>query len=197
MTAHSPLTFVDSRLSETGGKALAFEGPASPVKIRLLEALVAWFATQGLRVSVVRVGPELEGGDTGKDTWKFRQAGATPVVLAAPGLCQITYVIPGNQDFALVQALDALTPGADLILVDIPAGELLPKVIMLEEGAAPQFSDNTDTLALVSPEPAKATAPVFQPHQVSELGRHILNTLKKNNESKMLANPFQGGGSTR
>jgi molybdopterin-guanine dinucleotide biosynthesis protein MobB len=144
-----------------------------------LAALVSWFAAQGLRVAVVNVSPELEVGDTGKDTGKFRQAGANPVVLAAPGVCQITYVIPENQDFALKQALAALTPSADLILIDGPARGLLPKVILMEAGSSPQLSDSHEIIALLSPEPRAAPTPVFQPDQIPELGRHILNCLRE------------------
>lgn len=160
-------------------QAVSLEGPAGPAKALLLAALVSWFASQGLRVAVVHESPEIDGGDTGKDTGKFRQAGANPVVLAAPGVCQITYVIPENQDFALKQALAALAPSTDLILVDVPARGLLPKVIMLEAGSSPQLPDIPGIIALVGPEPQSAPVPVFQPDHIPELGRHILNRLRE------------------
>ncbi len=159
-------------------QALSLEGPAGPAKTRLLAALVSWFAAQGRRVGVVHESPEPDWGDAGKDTFKFRQAGASPVVLAAPGLCQITYVIPANHDFALKQALAALAPSADLILVDGPARGLLPQVIMREAGSGPQLPDSPEIIALVSPEPQSAPVPVFSPDHIPELGFHILNRLQ-------------------
>lgn len=180
MTAHSPVTSVGSP-SKTAGRTVCLQGPAGPVKTRLLAALVSWFAAQGLKVAVVHLSPELESGDTGKDTWKFRQAGANPVALAAPGLCQITYVILENRDFALKQALAVLAPTSDLILVDGPAPGRTPRVIILEAGSSPHPPDDSEIIALISPgrQATPGSPPVFQPAQIPELGRHILNCLGK------------------
>jgi molybdopterin-guanine dinucleotide biosynthesis protein B len=130
---------------------------------------------------MVQVNRDLEADDAGKDTGKFRQAGANPVVLAAPGICQITYIIPDNQDFALRQALAVLTPNADLILVDGPAHGLLPRVIMMESGEIPQLSHGPNPIALVISEPkeAPASVPVFQPDQIPGLARYVLKALEK------------------
>lgn len=127
---------------------------------------------------MVHLSPELEADDVGKDTWKFRQAGANPVVLAAPGICQITYIIPENQDVAQEQALAALAPSADLILVAAPGGDPVTKVIMTIGRGGLQSSNSPEIIALVSPEPEAGPMPVFQPEQIPELGRHILNRLR-------------------
>jgi molybdopterin-guanine dinucleotide biosynthesis protein B len=184
LTPPSPSAPAAERFLETGCTALAFEGPSGSAKTRLIAALVSWFAAQGLRVAVVHDSPDLDLGDQGKDTWKFRQAGANPVALAAPGLCQITYAIPEDTDFPLFQVLTALTPHADLILVQGLDHSLLPRVVMIEPGASPTWRDNSEAIALISPEPVEAAIPVFQPHQIPELSRHILSRLKYGNNSK-------------
>ena len=176
MTTYSPFTSLDL-YEKSARRTVIFQGSASPIKTRVVPALVSWFAAQGLRVAVVHLGPELEADDVGKDTWKFRQAGANPVVLAAPGLCQITYVVPENQNFALKQALAALTPSADLILVEAPGRNPVIKVIMIAERGLPP-PDSPEIIALVGLEHDAGPAPVFQPDQIPELGRHILNRLR-------------------
>lgn len=155
-------------------QVVSLQGPAGPAKARLVASLVSWLAAQGLRVAAVHLSPEVAEGDAGKDTWKFRQAGANPVVLAAPGLCQITYVIPENQDFALKQALAVLAPNADLILIDAPGTEAIIKVSLTAAEAIAPFSAVEEMIALVAPAPQETATPVFHPDHIPELGRHIL-----------------------
>lgn len=154
-------------------KALVLEGASGPEKTGLIAGLVSWLAAQGLRLAVVCSAPESDFGDTGKDTWKFRQAGANPVALAAPGVCQVTSACAGGPDMVLAQVWAALAPPADLVLVDRPD----PGFISPEAGACPEGGDNPDAMALVASGRVTATIPVFEPHQVPELGRFILDRL--------------------
>ncbi len=185
MTSPSPSAFTAERFSETGCKALALEGPSGPAKTRLIAALVTWLAAQGLRLAVVQGNPELDLGDQGKDTWKFRQAGANPVALAASGLCQITYASDEDTDFPLFQILIDLAPHADLILVVGLDQSPLPRVVMIDSVASYKSQDNPDALALVSPEPVEAAIPVFQARQIPELGRYILSRLQCDSEEEI------------
>jgi molybdopterin-guanine dinucleotide biosynthesis protein MobB len=170
----SALTYPD--FSTTGCKTLFIEGPSGPAKTGLIATLVSWLAAQGWRPAVARFSPELDLGDAGKDTWKFRRAGANPVTLAAPGLLQTTSAIDTDADVTLFQVLTALAPYADLILVE----GLEQSFLTQEPGASLELGENPGAIALVSQEPVAAIIPVFQPHQIEELGRHILNRLDFN-----------------
>ena len=159
--------------SKIGCKALFIEGPSGPAKTGLIAALVSWLAAQGWRAAVACFSPELDLGDAGKDTWKFRRAGANPVSLAAPGLFQTTSAIDTDADMTLFTVLTALALYADLILVE----GLEQSFPIQEPGSSLELGENPGAIALVSPEPVAAVIPVFQPHQIEELGRHILNRL--------------------
>jgi len=167
----SALTHPD--FSKTGCKALVIEGPSGPVKTGLIAALVSWLAAQGRRPAVACFRPEFDLGDTGKDTWKFRRAGANPVALAAPGLLQTTSAIDADADATPSQVLAALAPYADVILVEGLEQSFPTK----EPGASLELGEKPGAIALVSQDPVTAIIPVFQPHQIEELGRHILNRL--------------------
>lgn len=113
-------------------------------------------------------------GDGGKDTGRFRQAGAAAVALAAPGLLQITRIFPEEPPLAAV--LDALSPEADLILVEgYKSGPLL-KIAVMASSREP-LPDYPRTIALVCREPVAAPLPVYFPHQAAELGAFILERL--------------------
>jgi molybdopterin-guanine dinucleotide biosynthesis adapter protein len=173
----SPSTPAEAKISQTGCRALAVEGPVGPAKTALIAALIAWFAAQGRRPAVARFSHEFEPGDAGKDTWKFRRAGANPVALAAPGLCQITRRFSASGDAVLAQALAALTPPADLILVEGFDRSPLPRVILLAPGASFDAREDAGVIALVSSDPVRGAIPSFRPRQIPELGRHILSRL--------------------
>lgn len=113
-------------------------------------------------------------GDEGKDTGRYRRAGAPLVALVAPGVLQVTRAFPGEPPLA--EVLATLTPDADLVLVEGYKSSPLPKVALVPRGEA-NPPDYPHLLALVSPEPLAASLPVFQPEQVPELGRFLLKFL--------------------
>jgi molybdopterin-guanine dinucleotide biosynthesis protein MobB len=66
-------------------KAFAFTGRSGSGKTTLIERLLAEFSAQGLRVSAIKHAHHGFDIDTpGKDTWRFREAGARQVIVASP-----------------------------------------------------------------------------------------------------------------
>lgn len=168
----------------SGCKALALEAPAGAVPTWFATGLVSWFAAQGLRLAVVHFSPAPDWGDAGKDTWKFRQAGANPVALTAPGLCQISYSYLDNAGFDLSAILNRLAPFADLILVVGPAPGPLPRIVLVESGAPSRFRESPEVIAWVDPGASASAPPVFSPRQIPELGRYLLARLSDEYDRK-------------
>jgi molybdopterin-guanine dinucleotide biosynthesis protein B len=154
-------------------KALVIEGIPGLEKTALIAGLVSWLASQGLKLAVVSFGLKFDPGDVGKDTWKFRQAGANPVALAAPGVYQITSVIKAEPEIILAQAVAALAPTADLVLVDLGDTSLATSASSTSLSA----ESNRGAVALVSSTPVSSPLPVFELHQVSQVGQFILDCL--------------------
>lgn len=152
-------------------KAIAIVGPSGSGKTQLICRLLAWFEAQGLKVAVLKHSFKLDVGDKGKDTWRYRQAGARLVALAAPGVLQITQSTTGEPPLA--QVLAVLAPDVDLILVEGYKSSPLPKVLLLGAKLGQVSPDYSQVIALVSPDPVASQLPVFQPHQVAELGRFL------------------------
>ena len=160
----------------TSLKAVALVGPSNSGKTELICRLVGWFRTQNLEVAVLKHSHHLNLADTGKDTGRYRQAGAGNVALAAPGLIQITRVLPG--DPPVEEVLGAWAPDVDLILVEGYKSSDLPQIALVGSHLEPVLTDFSRVIALVSREPAASPLPVFAPSQVAELGRFLQEFLK-------------------
>jgi molybdopterin-guanine dinucleotide biosynthesis protein B len=153
---------------------LALVGPSGSGKTELICRLLAWFQGRGLRVAVLKHTFKQDLGDEGKDTGRYRRAGARLVALAGPGGLQTTRAWAGEPP--LSQVLATLEPDADLVLVEGYKSSPLPKVALVPRGQASPL-DYPQLIALVSPEPQASTLPVFRPGQVADLGRFILEFL--------------------
>jgi molybdopterin-guanine dinucleotide biosynthesis protein B len=151
--------------------AIAIVGPSNSGKTELICRLLEWFNGQGLRPAVLKHSHHQQIGDEGKDTWRYRQAGARLVGLAAPGLLQITR--SGPEEPPLAAILAEMAPAADLILVEGYKTSDLPKVGLAPPESASPLPDYPRLVAWVSAWPLPTHLPVFHPRQVAEIGRFI------------------------
>lgn len=156
-------------------KAISIVGLSGSGKTELICRLLDWLARQGLRVAVLKHTHHSEPGDRGKDTWRFRQAGARVVALAAPGLLQVSRNFPSEPP--LSEILESLSPEVDLILVEGYKSGPLPKIAVLNPALAERLPDLPQIIALVGPAPAAPAVPVFQPGEVAAIGAFILTHL--------------------
>jgi molybdopterin-guanine dinucleotide biosynthesis protein B len=166
--------------SSASPRAIAVAGFADSGKTELICRLLPRLAARGLEVAVLKHShhPDLDRLDQGKDTWRYRQAGAHAVALAAPGLVQVTRSFPGEP--SLNQALAMLAGQADLIVVEGYKTGPLPKVAVLgpEEREAPDFPN---VIALVSDQPVDSALPAFERDQVDELAAWLYDYLSRKN----------------
>jgi len=160
-------------------RAVAIVGFANSGKTELICRLLPLLAARGLRIAVLKHShhPDLDQADRGKDTWRYRQAGAHAVALAAPGLVQITRSFDG--DPPLEQVLAMLAAAADLIVVEGYKTGPLPKVAVLRL-ADREIPDYPNLIALVSDKHLDSPLPVFQPQQVEELASWLYDYLTRN-----------------
>jgi molybdopterin-guanine dinucleotide biosynthesis protein B len=170
---------VKSDPSFSSPRAIGIVGFSNSGKTELICRLLPLLTARGLKVAVLKHShhPDLARADQGKDTWRYRQAGAHAVALAAPGLVQVIRSFPGEPE--LQQALAMLAGQANLIVVEGYKTGPLPKVAVLgpEEREAPDYPN---LLALVSDKPVDSPLPVFARHQVDELAAWLYDYLSRN-----------------
>lgn len=153
-------------------KALSIVGFSGSGKTELICRLLDWLIRQGVRVAVLKHSHHQDPGDQGKDTWRFRQAGARVVALAAPGLLQVSRSFPKEPPLPMI--LESLSPEADLILVEGYKSGPLPKIVVLNPRSKDRLPDLTQVIALVGPASKAAAVPVFRPGETAALGSFIL-----------------------
>ena len=154
-------------------------GLSNSGKTELICRLLPGFIARGLKVAVLKHThhPDLDNADRGKDTWRYRRAGAHAVALAAPGLLQVTRSFP--EEPPLMQVLASLARDADLILVEGYKSGPLPKVAVLGPGAGREAPSYPNLIALVSDGPVDSDLPVFASHQAEELGHWLYDYLTR------------------
>jgi molybdopterin-guanine dinucleotide biosynthesis protein B len=179
MTSPPETRISQSKNPAAAPRAFAVVGFSNSGKTELICRLLPLLAARGLRVAVLKHShhPDLHQEDRGKDTWRYRQAGAHAVALAAPGLVQVTRSFAG--DPPLEQVLAMLAAAADLIIVEGYKTGPLPKVAVLRP-ADREIPDYPNLLALISDKQLDSPLPVFQPQQVEELASWLYDYLTRN-----------------
>jgi len=101
----------------------------------------------------------------GKDTYRYRQAGAGTVVLASPDSFSILTEEKGT--FGLEEVFSALPEKSDIILVEGFKQEGFPKIEIVPDDMAPLFVNDPSLLALVSSDTLPAAkVPCFKPTDI-------------------------------
>ncbi len=122
-------------------------------KTTLLTQLIPLLKAEGLRLAVIKHGHhKIELDQPGKDSFKFRAAGADQVILAASTRLAIMQECADQQEPSLQDALRLVNPNcADLILVEGFKHEAFPKLEINrpELGKPLLFPDDAHIIALV------------------------------------------------
>jgi molybdopterin-guanine dinucleotide biosynthesis adapter protein len=158
-------------------KAVAIVGFSNCGKTELICKLLSLAGEQGFRVAAVKHSHKiLQVDQPGKDTWRFRQAGARTVALVAPGLLQVTHF--PTVDLPAEAVLAALPHDADFVLVEGYKHGPWPKIVFLapdNSGAGPPAYQNI--IAYICDHALTTDMPVFSRDQVSEILDFILRWL--------------------
>jgi len=155
-------------------KIVAFVGLSGSGKTRLITRLIPEFRNRGLKVAVVkRCSQDFLIDVEGKDSWRYREAGATEVALTSP------------RDMAVLRKAGALDPRlvarryfgrADIVLVEGGKGlRSLKKIEVVQQEAGPDLlTPAGELLAAVASGPVATDRPVFAPGDVGALADYVL-----------------------
>lgn len=110
-------------------KVAGFAGYSGSGKTSLIEQIIPALRLRGLRVSVVKhAHHRFEVDQPGKDTWRHREAGAMEVVAVSSHRLVLMREFETPVDVKVHQALAALNPGADWVLVEGFKHASIPKL---------------------------------------------------------------------
>ena len=144
---------------------VAIVGRSGSGKTTIIEGLIGELARRGYRVATVKhTHHGFEIDKVGKDSWRHRKAGASPVVITSKG--HLAIIMDVDREPSLIELRDRFLSGVDIVLAEGFRGEEVPKVEVLSRGEVPSASH---LIALVGEESLSAPIPAFKPQQVKEL----------------------------
>lgn len=109
-------------------KVFGFAGYSNAGKTTLIEALIARFVRQGLRVSLIKHAHHgFDIDRPGKDSFRHREAGATEVMLVCDKRWAIMHELRGEDEPDLERQLALLAP-CDLVLIEGYKSNAVPKI---------------------------------------------------------------------
>ncbi len=133
--------------------AVGFTGPSGVGKTTIIEKVLARLVSRGRKVSAVKSshhGTDID--HPGKDSYRFRTAGAQEVMLV--GNCRWTLMKETEKEVSLPEVLSRLAP-VDIVLVEgYKSEEGLPRILVhrKESGLeAPVFAPGTVAVATDDP----------------------------------------------
>ncbi|MDG1480167.1 MAG: molybdopterin-guanine dinucleotide biosynthesis protein B [Myxococcota bacterium] len=134
---------------------VTFAAPSGTGKTTLLEGVIGALVGRGYRVAVLKHDAHrLTLDKPGKDSWRFRQAGAWRVVVASSEQLGLFSSLDGPISLAGVS--DTLLPGADIVLTEGFRRAGLPTILVRRAGASDptwEMPENLVAIATDRPEP--------------------------------------------
>lgn len=158
---------------------IAFAAPSGTGKTTLIEQVVRVMVGRGLRVGVLKADAHRVVLDTpGKDSWRFAEAGASPVAVLGADRLALFERLEG--EVSIVSAAARLFPGVDVVLAEGFRRSGLPTIrVHRARGPADEgWSPPRNTVAWASdsaPETCLPVLPLDRPDRVADwIGEHFV-----------------------
>lgn len=141
---------------------LSFVGRSKTGKTSLIERLIPFFRAKGITVSVIKHHHlDFEIDIPGKDTYRFKQAGARTVIISSPN--KIAIIKDNVRNPKIEDIISEYATETDVVIVEGYKKAKLPKieVYLNRENQPPVCIDDKNLLAIVTDLPFSARVPVF------------------------------------
>ncbi|MFY0543629.1 molybdopterin-guanine dinucleotide biosynthesis protein B [Brevibacillus sp. H7] len=160
-------------------RVVQFVGYSNSGKTTLLAKLIPGLEREGIRVGVIKHdgGHDFEWDQPGKDTYRFREAGASIVAIQSATKTAMVEQRPVPLQQLVKRMGEA---GADLVLVEGFKREGYPKLVMLRDPSDAELLDTlSDVVAVISREQfVHPVLPVFLADQVEEIVQFLFDIIE-------------------
>lgn len=144
-------------------RAFGFAGRSGSGKTALAEQVLKLLISGGMKVSVIKHTHHAVDLETpGKDTWRFREAGASQVLLASSARWVLMEELRGAPEPEL-PALLGMIASCDLVLVEGFKRHPIPRleVYRAGNGTAPLYPDDPHIIAVATDARLPTVLPTF------------------------------------
>jgi molybdopterin-guanine dinucleotide biosynthesis adapter protein len=161
-------------------KVFGISGTSGSGKTTLLEKLITHLAGMGMKVAAIKHSHhDFEIDHPGKDSHRFRVAGARAVLLSSPRRLALVRELEGEAEPSLEQMLAMLAP-CDLVLVESFRRGDFPKIEVYrpETGKPPRWSEDPAVIAVATDALPTTKLPRFRLDDVAGIARFIFENAR-------------------
>lgn len=172
-------TSLIAQVHQARQRVLGISGRSGSGKTTLIEAMLPVFEQAVWSVNIVKHSHhDIELDPPGKDSARFRGAGAREVIVSSPYRFSISRELRGASEPSLSELIGRLSP-ADLTIVEGYHSENLPRLEVYRPSRAiePQYPNLQSMIAVVSDEPGAAGEsglPVWPLNEPATVARNIM-----------------------
>jgi molybdopterin-guanine dinucleotide biosynthesis protein B len=152
-------------------------GRSNTGKTTVIERLIPMLVEKGIRVAVIKHHHhDFDIDIPGKDTFRYKKAGATMSILASPR--KIAIVKETENELTLTEIMSRYVSDVDLLIIEGFKKEDVPKIEVFQrkDGAdLPVRWGDKNLIALVTDEPAKTSLPVFLRDDIQGIAQFIID----------------------
>lgn len=159
-------------------KVIGIVGPSGVGKTTLVEKLIDCFVEDGLLVSTLKQTKEFAIDHPGKDTDRFRAAGATEVMVASPSRFALMRHV-SEEELSLEFLLSKLAP-VDIVLAEGFRLSNIPKIEVRRANFVPRKPRDpvSGAVAIASDLPVRAIVPTLALNEPGMVAAFISSLLK-------------------
>lgn len=154
-------------------------GRSGSGKTTLIEAMLPLLGARGLRVNVIKHSHhDFQMEPPGKDSARFRTAGAQEVMIASPYRYAIVHELRDTPEPTLEAQLARLSP-ADLVLVEGFKQAAIPRIEVYRPalGKPPLHTEDPSFLAVVTDAPLEIALPCLSLNDPAQVADFLCRTL--------------------
>jgi molybdopterin-guanine dinucleotide biosynthesis adapter protein len=157
---------------------IAFVGWSKVGKTTFIEGLIPLLRAEGLRVAAIKHhGHDFEIDIPGKDTYRYRRAGAGTAIISSPR--KVAVVRDVEEELSLRELVSAYAKDADIVIVEGYKNEPLPKIEVYrhDKGTEPICLKDPHLVAVITDRRIDVSVPQFALDDFIGVARFILLNL--------------------
>lgn len=167
---------------------LSFVGRSKTGKTTVIERLIPILCERGIKVAVIKHHPhDFDIDIPGKDTYRYKQAGASTSILVSPG--KIAIVEDTSGELALEEIINRYVRDVDLLLIEGFKRERIPKIEVFrkkEDGSSPVCAGDKNLVAIITDEIVETSLPIFSRNDVQGIAEFVISRFVGRKPSEVL-----------
>ena len=175
-------------MTKEGISYLSFVGRSNTGKTTVIERLIPILSEKGIKVAVIKHHPhDFDIDIPGKDTYRYKQAGATMSILASPG--KVAVVEDTEKELSLEEIITRYVHDVDLLLIEGFKRERVPKIEVFkkkEGGNLPVCEGDKNLIAIITDESVETSLPIFSRNDVQGIAEFIISRFVVGKPSEVL-----------